>query len=243
MTAATGDIDPPRGQETFRDAWSHLLPNGRAWPRERDSVLMRVLLGLAGVWAGVDARARILLYREALPDRTVDLLRDWERVAGLPDPCVPVTEIPTLDWRRERLVAQLTAQGGQSRRYFLAVAYRLGHLEARIDEFSPFRAGRSRCGSMLWRSGSPLMRFWWRFFVGPAGVTWFRAGKSRAGRDPQADIARAWALECLIRRWKPAHTEVLFTYRKLPDGAFDLVWFRAGRSRAGRDPQADIIPA
>jgi uncharacterized protein YmfQ (DUF2313 family) len=43
-------------------------------------------------------------------------------------------------------------------------------------------------------------------------LTWFRASKGQAGTDPHLRIALALDLECVIRRWRPAHTVVLFDY-------------------------------
>lgn len=266
--------DPSRAGADYADAWSKLLPTGPAWPRERDSVLMRVVGGLAQVWGDdIDVRAHALRDREAFPGSAVELIADWERVVGLPDDCCAETapfdrdgvplqrswfvpgggiafragrsrcgkrpwrqtdrfnELMTklslrfggargcgiavpdaLADRQQLVVARLTAEGGQSRAYFIALAAALGYPTVQILEFSPVRAGRSRCGSGAWRIGSPLYRFFWRMRVGAAPVTWFRAGRGVCGRDPQARIARAALLECLVRRWKPAHTDVQFLY-------------------------------
>lgn len=118
----------------------------------------------------------------------------------------------TIPLRRQLVISRLIAEGGQSRQYFIDLATALGYPNVQIKEFSPFRAGRSRCGSTYWRTGTPHDRFVWAMFVGAAPVRYFRAGRGRAGRDPRAKISRAFLLECLVRRWAPGHTQVIFQY-------------------------------
>lgn len=67
----------------------NLLPRGQAWPREIDSTLVLTVNGLANYWGYVDGRAADLLETESDPRTTVELLPDWERNWGLPDPCFP----------------------------------------------------------------------------------------------------------------------------------------------------------
>jgi uncharacterized protein YmfQ (DUF2313 family) len=64
------------------------------------------------------------------------------------------------------------------------------------------------------------MRFYWTVDVGATRLTWFRVGTggSQVGVDPHLRIALATDLECVLRRWKPAHTEVIFNYSGLVDG-------------------------
>lgn len=63
-----------------------LLPRGRAWSRDPDLLMRSLTLGLADEFARVDARADKLI-SEILPNTTLEMLQDWERVAGLPDTC------------------------------------------------------------------------------------------------------------------------------------------------------------
>jgi uncharacterized protein YmfQ (DUF2313 family) len=68
-----------------------------------------------------------------------------------------------------------------------------------------------------WEIGAPEMRFYWSVRVGGVRLTWFRCGwgGGQCGVDPHLRIAAATDLECLLQRWKPAHTEVLFDYTSL----------------------------
>lgn len=100
-----------------------LLPRGRAWPRDAGAVLTNVLGGLAQEFARVDLRVDDLL-KEIDPRTTYELLNDWERVHGLPDPCV-IGDLTT-DQRRAELVTKMTGTGGQSPAYYFGLLYRLG---------------------------------------------------------------------------------------------------------------------
>lgn len=100
-----------------------LLPPGPAWPRDPDAYLTRLLSAWAAECARVDARANALM-DEADPRATAELLPDWERMLGLPDPLLDAHDTreyrmpwaatgyiaPDLTARRARVVARLTAQ-------------------------------------------------------------------------------------------------------------------------------------
>ncbi len=189
--------------ESYRDQLQALLPPGRAWPRAPESTLGRLLLAFAEALARLDARVDALL-DEADPRTTLELLPDWERVAGLPDACAGPPE--TLQGRRAALVARLTAQGGQTPAFYVALAAALG-FEVTITEFRPFRAGQSSAGEPV------LDEDWayaWQVNAPATTVTEFRAGLSGAGEP-----LRVWGnqpLECAIARAAPVHTTVIFAY-------------------------------
>lgn len=198
-----------------------LLPPGRAWPRSSDSWLGRLLGGLAEEFARIDGRAFNLL-DEADPLSALELLPDWERVAGLPDPCVPISTVV-----RERQLAvarKIAGLGGQSRTFFIELAARAG-LEVEIDEFEPFTC-ISRCEDELFNDD---WRFVWRIRV-VASTTSFDSGfldrvayfTATSGCDERLVSWGSDNLECLINRAKPAHTIVLFAYDLDPEPA---LWF------------------
>lgn len=189
--------------ERYAEQLDALLPQGQAWPREPGSRLHALTRALAEEFARVEARADALL-SEALPATTLEMLEDWERVTGLPDPCV--TESQTIQERRNAMLARLTSAGGQSREFFISLAECLG-FTITITEFHPFRAGRSSAGdaacSVEWRHA-------WRVNAPETTVISFRAGQSAAGEP-----LRKWGnelLECVFNRVKPAHTVLLFGY-------------------------------
>jgi uncharacterized protein YmfQ (DUF2313 family) len=206
-------------------AFMRLLPQGIAWPREPDSVLARTCNGLANYWGHVDARAADLLERESDPRKTIELLPDWERAWGLPDPCL--AEPLTIADRQRVLVQRMTLLGAQSRQWF-SDALDWIHYDIApesIREYAPFMTGISRCGMTLdasgyrrWEIAEPEIRFYWRVHVDRARLTWFECGSGECGVDPHLIIGLATDLECLLRRWKPAHTDLIFDYSALATG-------------------------
>ncbi|MGF6252558.1 uncharacterized protein YmfQ (DUF2313 family), partial [Methylobacterium sp. PvP062] len=112
-----------RDGDDYAEAFARLLPRGEAWSRDPDGDLMRLVRGQAEIWgAVVDPRAADLLELELDPRFTTELLPDWERAFGLPDPCVQ--EQYTLEERRLALIERITTEGGQSRAFFYNVASR-----------------------------------------------------------------------------------------------------------------------
>lgn len=190
-------------QVEYQDALSALLPQGAAWSREVQAPLMRFLGALALELSRVDGRAAQLL-AETDPASTTELLADWERVVGLPDPCVTLAQ--TVAERRLALEGRLTSVGGQSRAFFIGLAARLGY-SVTIDEFAS-SAAATAAGIPFTGSGWANT---WRVNVPTAvSVTPFRAGAGAAGEP-----LRAWSnevIECQFKRYKPAHTSVLFAY-------------------------------
>src|SRR5262245_6863016 len=136
-----------RDGEDYTLAFLSLLPVGQAWPKAwdcgSDSLLYRVHRGLAYYWGFVDGRAADLLTRESDPRLTVELLSDWERAWGLPDPCFP--DATSIAERQKMLVLYMTYLGGQSREYYEKLLACLG-IKIKIQEFAPFMAGISRVG-------------------------------------------------------------------------------------------------
>jgi uncharacterized protein YmfQ (DUF2313 family) len=208
-----------RAGDDYADALAALLPEGSAWPREPDATLMKTVRGLAEIFGYVDGRFMDLLEREADPRFTIEMLADWERAAGLPDPCI--AEPLTIPDRQRALVERLTALGRQDRDYFIGIAAAIGY-SVRITEYSPFMVGVSNVGDTRptgadgeqyrWQIGPPEIRYYWTVHITGVRLSWFRAGGGQAGVDPHLRIGIATDLECLFRRFKPAHTEVIFDY-------------------------------
>lgn len=233
----------PRGADDYAQAIESELPTGAAWPRDPDSGLMRWVAGCGVIWGQVDARAADLAVTEGDPRYTLEMLPEWERAFGLPDPCL--TAPLTIPDRRNALVDKLTVQGGQSPAFFISAASGIGYSIA-IYEFLPVVCGITRCGETrpdgvltitharcgvaqcgvdrlgeavmtggsdwIWQIGPPELRYYWKVKVLGTRVTWFRCGTGIAGQDHLAEIAYALDLECLIQRWRPAHTVVIFDY-------------------------------
>jgi uncharacterized protein YmfQ (DUF2313 family) len=233
MTGASHiDSHIRRSGDDYRDAFLTLLPQGQAWPKHApESTLWQVCDGLNQYWGYVDARAADLLERESDPRQTIELLPDWERNWGLPDPCynAPLT----IHDRQLALVLRMTMLGGQSREFFIGVAAFLGYTIT-ISEYAPFMAGVSHVGDTRtppldpkpligdyrWYIGPQEMRFYWTVHITGARLTWFRCGGGggQAGVDHHLEIGLAKDLECLLDRWKPAHTQIVFDYSNIGSG-------------------------
>jgi uncharacterized protein YmfQ (DUF2313 family) len=180
----------PHDADSYRHQLKALLPPGWGFTRERGRVLDRVLDGLAQELARIEQRGADLI-EAALPDTTVELLPDWERVLGLPDHCLPRED--TIAARREAVLAKLVGQGGQHAAYYVHLAIALGYAGGWVEEFRPFRA-TSLCTDPL---NTDPWCFVWVLHV---------------PRLPPGNAATDRALECLVTRYRPAHTHVRFVY-------------------------------
>lgn len=165
-----------------------------------------LLKAMAEELSRIDVRAVRDLLNEVDPQRTNELLADWERVCGLPDPCLGTTG--TLSDRRENVINKLSSRGGQSAAYFIQVAAAIGFTITITNSFPQFKAGISKAGDPL--TNGPWIYAWAVNTPEADIVDGFRAGHSAAG-DPLS-TSRADALECVITRLKPAHTVVIFNY-------------------------------
>ncbi len=193
--------------EMYQRQGQALLPQGAAWPTHEGSVWSRLMAATGATFARVHNRALDLI-EEADPRTTFEMLADWERVAGLPDPCAG--ELQTTEGRRKRLVATLTARGGASIPYYVKVAADYGY-DITIEEFNPPRVGEARIGDPLWSADSIFV---WRVNAPSASLEYARVGEASIG-----DPLWYWSnepLECAIRRRAPAHTTVLFGYADPP---------------------------
>lgn len=159
-----------------------------------------------GTGAALDTvQARVAdLLREADPRSVSELLADWERVYGLPDPCVGPGQ--TFAQRVAALVAKVLEIGGLTRDYYIAQAAALGYPGATITEYWQMTCNDD-CNDQVF--GEP-----WRF-VWQLNITQDVAINILDCNGPCDDPLRDWgndALECVITRAKPAHTHVLFAY-------------------------------
>lgn len=138
----------------YASALRALMPRGRVWSDDPESIQGKVLTSLAGAMERSDAAAADLL-ADVFPATTTDLLTEWESSLGLPDPCVG--EGATLEQRRAQVVARLVAGGGLSAARYIAFAAELG-FTITIQTFAPFRVGVNHCGDALY---SGLDAFAW----------------------------------------------------------------------------------
>lgn len=190
--------------EHYREQMSQLLPPGKAWAKERDSILQRLLRGLSESLSRVDVRADDL-YRETNPEQTYELLERWERALGLPDECTVQGSLTVYE-RVRAVVSKLIHAGGQSRSYFIALAASLGYPNATIDEFGPRRFGGYYGG---WYGGDEWGEVW-RLNLPETQVI-----PRRHGRGAMGERYQVWGdaeLECIVNKRKPGGSIVIFGY-------------------------------
>jgi uncharacterized protein YmfQ (DUF2313 family) len=147
------------------------------------------------------ARAEDLLI-EMRPDKTIELLPDWERVYGL----TPSADDP-ISLRHDRLIRKIRERGGLSMPHFIAPAAATGYTVT-ITEVKPFTPGISCAGDHVYIKE---VVFVWRVNVSGTPVYHFSAGISCAG-EPLTFWPPATELETLFETLKPAHTYVYFNY-------------------------------
>ena len=178
-----------------------LLPCGPAWPRQNGAVLTELLRAWADEFARVDARGAQLL-EEADPRKTFELLADWERVAGLPDPCVGAGQ--STSQRQQALAARISSLGGQSAAYYIAVALLLGY-PITITEFRPHD-----CDSDV---EYPFYGDDWAY-VWQVNAPTATAGDWSVEDSVDDDLGYSGntTLMCVLSRLKPAHTTVVYNF-------------------------------
>lgn len=213
---------PRHSPDDYGEALLALLPDGEAWPKEDGSNLQKLAYGLGEIFGEpFDRMAAEFLDRESDPRFTRALLEQWETAFGLPDRCL--SEPLTIEDRITALLQRMTIIGAQDRAFFIETAAAIGYTIS-IFEYSPFMVGISQVGETVgedglrrWEIGPPEIRFYWRVLVQGARLSWFRSGSGQAGVDPHLRIGIASDLECLLRRYKPAHTEIIFDYSGLTE--------------------------
>jgi uncharacterized protein YmfQ (DUF2313 family) len=194
-------LAPNYSPADYLSALQRLLPRGRIWSRDPDTVQAKVLSGYTPSAAAMTDRANNLLV-DAFPATTYELLPDWESTLGLPDPCAGPA--PTIQLRRAQVAARLTATGGQSIAYFTAIAAALGY-SITITQFVPSRFGK-RFGTLF---GGAAWAFAWQ-----VNAPTFTIDKLRFGGSFGTPFA-AWGnnvLQCELLSYAPAHTIVNFSY-------------------------------
>ncbi|HAX5205301.1 TPA: DUF2313 domain-containing protein [Escherichia coli] len=176
----------------YTQALMNLLPRGIAWNRQPDSVQYRVLRGLAGSYQRSDTDACELI-AGAFPATADAMLDEWYDSLGMRDDCGTSAFAADVESARKFILARLLSTGGQSREYFTSLAATMG-FEVSIREYRVPLCGFSSCGASLnIRNNS----FVWMVEVQPPG--------------DEVTTSTAY-LECLFRRYAPAHTLVMFEY-------------------------------
>ena len=186
----------PGSATAYVEALFALLPPGRFWRRgDLSTRLARTFRGLAEEAVRIHDRGLDLI-EELDPRTATDTIDAWERLLGLPDPCVSEALQPsTLGERQDAAFAKWTSRGGQSAAYFedLAIALGVGPPVNIVEgPYLPFRVAIGRMGDRLNPHGSQFI--------------WILQAPAATPLDKRAQ------LECLVDRYKPAHTLALYEY-------------------------------
>ncbi|WP_233863471.1 YmfQ family protein [Paraburkholderia adhaesiva] len=200
-------IVPARNSATdYADVLRKLLPRGRVWTREDEGTQAAVLDALAVTAEGIDSEA-LTLIAAGFPATADQLLPEWDETLGLPDACFGPFANDTEN--RQQVVAKLISTGGQSIPYFESFALLLGY-DIQITEYAVH--------TVLSPVTAPIAGLDWPFawkveIIGTPGVLWHRVdgpvqeALSFLGTTPTEQV-----LECLLRRYAPAHTVLIFQY-------------------------------
>ena len=151
---------------------------------DRNGVAIAGELAAYGAALDLVAVSADALLAESDPRTTTALLADWERNYGLD------AGSSTDAARRTALLAQILSGGGQSRAFYVQLAAALGYT-ATVIEYTPH--------TVMSDVTYPLYAGYWRYI-------WKVRAHALAG------AVSAAAFEALIRKIKPAHTQVVFDY-------------------------------
>lgn len=204
--SASGVIPARNSAADYADVLRKLLPRGRVWTREDEGTQAAVLDALAVTSEGIDSEA-LTLIGAGFPATADQLLPEWDATLGLPDACFG--PFVNDDENRQQVVAKLISTGGQSIPYFESLARSLGY-EISITEFA--------IHTVISPVTAPIAGLDWPFtwkvqIIGTPGVQWHTVDGpveeplSFLGTTPTEQV-----LECLLRRYAPAHTVLIFQY-------------------------------
>lgn len=180
-----------------------LLPPGLAWGAEPGGNLEAVLAAMAEELARFEERAEVLL-AEGDPRGAVELLTDWERIAGLPDDCNQANG--ELSERRQSVATRLAEVGDVSEPGWIARAAALGH-QITLATHDPAVCGQLQCGDPL----NPYTSNFELEITVPVVLTHpAECGNLQCGDELGAYNTQR--LECELDRVRQAHTVLHFNY-------------------------------
>lgn len=175
-----------------------LLPPGPAWDEE-DLLIKGLASSLAQAHQHVDS-----LMIEMNPAQSVELINRYEKLCGLPDKCL-ANRKQTIEERQSVLDAKVNTVGGISEAFFKKQLEILGYPAATIEQFQHLDSTPDPAWGDKWR-------YYWRVNI-PAEARIRPMTCVSACDSP----LRHWgerAVECVIKRLCPSHTQVLFAYPK-----------------------------
>lgn len=195
---------PSAPNPSLADFWRatiELLPRGIAWTRNRLSNVGKLVSVIAQERQTRHQRKLILLEIESVPTLAVELMPDWERALGLPDPCLPLPG--TLAARWAAIADVFFADHPPTPENMIAWAATAGW-NITIREQRDFIAGISEAGDTIGESD-----FVWVVTILDQVISFFLAGQA-AGGDLLFTFPDIATLRCVLQRAAPAHTQITF---------------------------------
>lgn len=191
-----------------------LLPRGPAWPRDDTTSMLAFMIEVWALeFARVDARAQALI-NEADPRFCSETFNEWLTQWGIPDQCLSAWGSVLSDGLTEKILRQallqkMTTSGSQSLQFFINLAKNYGY-EITIDEFTTHTVMSNVMAAFI--NDDAEWSHMWKVcvFSGRGGqVSWHDALGTAS--EPLCWWGDA-VIECVIRQYAPAHTQVLFGY-------------------------------
>jgi uncharacterized protein YmfQ (DUF2313 family) len=193
----------------WTDQLQSLLPTGMLWDYDTDlgANIDNLVLALQSRLEVVEFDL-VDLYQDLMPDSTSGAFLDkWEAQVGLPNDCSRFVTF-TEKQRRENVLGQLNATGGQSIAYYLEVMSNLGYPTATITEFSSLRIG-DECDDFVM---SEDWDYTWQVNIPLADTNVDQFNAQSECDDSLGEGNNDAYLKCLMLEIKPAHTVLLFDY-------------------------------
>lgn len=205
----------------YKNLIINLLPPGRLWSPKDQPVFDKLLESSVQEFCRVDDRRQQMIL-EIDPTKTFESLDQWENVMGIPDECTPDGQSTAA--RRTQIVQKLTNIGGLSKTFYEFIAAQLGFPTTVVKNWTNFTAG-SLAGDPLTNyfnrhfvagslAGTPLSEIGWRYYFNvemPASATTHFVAGSVAGTAIRTFTNEL--VECTMRKLKPAHSGVTFSFK------------------------------
>lgn len=193
-----------------------LLPQGIVWEYDPDTNIDGLILSLQSRLQAAEYDL-VDLFNDLMPDSTTgNFLDRWETQVGLPNDCSKFSVFTSLQ-RRQNVLSQLNATGGQSIQYYLDVMEIMGYPNNTITEYSALRIG-DPCDSAV---RGEDWDYAWSISIPDQISSRFNA---QSDCDDPLDSGTDQWLQCLMLKIKPAHTILFFDYMgDLPPTAISLL--------------------
>jgi uncharacterized protein YmfQ (DUF2313 family) len=177
--------------ENYKKVLQALMPKGRFWNRDDDSVLASFFDALSQELARLDARVDDLL-QERDTRYTNELLPDYETEYGLPDECSE--ESGTVEERRNLVRAKALAKGGLNAQAYIDIAEAYG-LNASVQLY-PDVGDNIFCWALVVT------------YIGGLELIYFLSGTGCSG-DLLSYFPSINPVFCVAQKLKPAWTRLI----------------------------------